>query len=86
MKRSKDEIIEQILKTCMEPATKTRVVYQANLNFKTVNTYLVRLTKAGCLEVTETPLSTYSTYHTTSKGAKVLEQIEFVRGLLNSEL
>lgn len=37
MKRNRNEIISEILRVCMKGASKTRVVYQANLNFRTVN-------------------------------------------------
>jgi hypothetical protein len=40
MKRSRQEIITQILEICMNGASKTKIVYQANLNFKMVNPYL----------------------------------------------
>lgn len=40
MKRSRQEIISQILEICTKGASKTKIVYQANLNFKTVNPYL----------------------------------------------
>ena len=33
MKRSKDDIIAQILSVCSEGAGKTKIVYQANLNY-----------------------------------------------------
>ena len=34
MKRSRQEIISQILEICTNGASKTQIVYQANLNFK----------------------------------------------------
>jgi len=45
VKRSKDMIISQILDICINGASKTRIVYQANLNFRTINPYLEMLTK-----------------------------------------
>ena len=42
MKRSRDLIISQILFICAKGANKTRIVYQANLNFRTVDPYLGR--------------------------------------------
>ena len=38
-------IISQILDICINGASKTRIVYQANLNFRTINPYLEMLTK-----------------------------------------
>ncbi|MDD1736625.1 MAG: winged helix-turn-helix domain-containing protein, partial [Methanothrix sp.] len=45
MKRSRHEILSKILKICLNGASKTRIVYQANLNFRTVNPYLQTLIK-----------------------------------------
>lgn len=44
MKRSREEISSQILKICLDGAIKTKIVYQANLNFRTANSYLDILT------------------------------------------
>ena len=53
MKRSRQEIISQILEICMNGASKTRIVYHANLNFKTVNPYLDLLIKNDLIQVNE---------------------------------
>ena len=45
MKRSREAIITEILEVCEEGATKTRIVYQVNLNFHTVIPYLDLLIK-----------------------------------------
>ena len=50
-RRTNDLIVSQILKLCVPGASKTRVVYQANLNFLTVNPYLNNLIKNECIEV-----------------------------------
>jgi len=47
MKRSRHEIISQILDVCRNGASKTRIVYQVNLNFRTVNPYIDLLIKNG---------------------------------------
>ena len=49
-RRTNDLIVSQILKLCVPGASKTRVVYQANLNFLTVNPYLDNLIKNECIE------------------------------------
>lgn len=49
-KRSRDQIKAQILALCQEGTSKTRIVYQVNLNFKTVNEYLDLLLEKGLLE------------------------------------
>ena len=56
MKRSKDAIISQVLDICMNGASKTRIVYQANLNFRTVIPYIELLTKNELLEITPSSL------------------------------
>jgi predicted transcriptional regulator len=75
MKRSREEILAQILNTCQEGASKTRVVYQANLNFKTVNFYLETLIGNNLLEVRT---GKNVLYETTQKGANLLESINRV--------
>jgi predicted transcriptional regulator len=78
-KRSKNQIIEEILTTCQEGASKTRIVYQVNLNFRTINPYLDSFTKNGLLEVLE---GDPTKYNTTDKGMKVLEHLKAVDALV----
>ena len=73
MKRSRPEIISQILEICINGASKTRIVYQANLNFKTVNPYLDLLTKNEMIQVNE---GRAILYETTPKGIRLLESIK----------
>jgi predicted transcriptional regulator len=75
MKRSKQEIIAQILEVCLESASKTRIVYQVNLNFRTVNPYLEILMKNNLIEVGK---GEQTLYNTTQKGADLLETIKKV--------
>ena len=51
MKRSKHVIISDILDICKRGANKTRIVYQANLNFRTVDPYIDLLIKNNLIEV-----------------------------------
>jgi predicted transcriptional regulator len=70
-KRSKYQIIAQILITCQEGyVNKTKVVYQANLNFGTVVPYLNQLIAKGLLEANA---DKFPLYRTTEKGEKALE-------------
>jgi predicted transcriptional regulator len=69
MKRNREEIISQILHVCRNGAIKTRVVYQANLNFKTVEPYLDLLVKNNLLEVQQ---GEKRMYETTEKGETLL--------------
>jgi predicted transcriptional regulator len=75
MKRNREEIISQILNVCKNGAIKTRVVYQANLNFKTVEPYLALLIKNDLLEVQQ---GEKKMYETTQKGESLLEAINQV--------
>ncbi len=79
MKRSKDMIISQILDICVDGASKTKIVYQANLNFRTVNPYIELLTKNGLLE---TSIESTITYKTTQKGMKMLRDFKSIQSEL----
>lgn len=73
-RRTNDLIASQILKICRHGASKTRVVYQANMNFKTVKPYLDTLIKSKCIEaVDEGPRVVYKT---TPKGIDLIERFE----------
>jgi len=50
MKRSKEAIITKVLEVCIYGASKTAVVYQANLNFHTVIIYIDMLLERQMLE------------------------------------
>jgi predicted transcriptional regulator len=70
-KRSRDQIKAEILALCQEDATsKTRIVYQVNLNFKTVREHLDLLIEKGLIEVVP---GQHPMYKTTSAGESVLE-------------
>ena len=70
-KRSKDQIKTQILTLMPERQRKqTRIVYQVNLNFRTVEPYLDLLLEKGLLEVIP---GAYIMYKTTEKGEGALE-------------
>ncbi|MCX8207082.1 MAG: winged helix-turn-helix domain-containing protein [Methanothrix sp.] len=79
LKRDKLSIISEILQKCIGGATKTAIVYQVNLNFKTVNPYLDLLIARGLLEVSQGSTVTYTT---TEKGVKLLEDLKRVHDVL----
>ena len=83
MKRNREEIISQILNVCRNGAIKTRVVYQANLNFKTVEPYLDLLVRNNLLEVQH---GEKKMYETTEKGETLLEALNQVSELLEFSL
>jgi predicted transcriptional regulator len=80
MKRSRHTIISQILDICDGGASKTRIVYQANLNFKTVNPYIELLTKNGLIE---TKSGRTVLYETTDKGLKLRENFKQINNGLS---
>jgi predicted transcriptional regulator len=71
MYRSREEIISQILQVCINGARKRKIVYQANLNFKNVNSYLELLTNSGMLN-TETK-NELKVYETTTRGLALID-------------
>jgi predicted transcriptional regulator len=76
MKRCKNDIISQILSICLQGANKTRIVYQANLNFRTVNPYMDILIKNDLIEaMQQQPII----YRTTPKGTSLLDTMIRVR-------
>jgi predicted transcriptional regulator len=81
MKRSRDAIISQILDVCTKGASKTRIVYQANLNFRTVNPYLDLLTKNGMINTKEE--SKLVVYETTNRGLALLDNYKQIQGELS---
>ena len=70
MRRSRFDIIVDVLTTSIEGANKTRIVYDANLNFKVAKEYLDFLIEAGLLE--EVSESKRRVYRTTEKGIALL--------------
>ncbi len=80
MKRSRHTIVSQILDICIGGASKTKIVYQANLNFRTVNPYLELLKKNGLIDVKH---GSTIIYETTGKGKSLLENIREVQNELS---
>ncbi len=77
-RRNKFEIFAEILEIAKEGAGKTRIVYGANLNFKTLRGYLEELKKAGL--ITYSP-NNGSLIKTTEKGSRYLQQFYRLRKL-----
>ena len=80
MKRSKHVIISEILDICKDGANKTRIVYQANLNFKTVDPYIDLLVKNDLLEVKQEKNVLYETTH---KGKRMLDDFKQINSQLS---
>jgi predicted transcriptional regulator len=75
-KRSKNKIISEILDICLEGANKTRIVYQVNLNFRTVNSYLDLLINNSMIEVSG---EAKKIYKTTERGRELRNNYDRVK-------
>ena len=73
-RRTNDLIASQILKLCVNGASKTRILYQANLNYLMAKQYLDNLMKNGFIAKEGT--GSRITYRTTCKGAEYKEKFE----------
>ena len=81
MKRSRDTIISKILDICTDGAHKTKIVYQANLNFRTVNPYLELLTTNGMINTQKE--SNLVVYETTTRGLALLDNYKQIQSELS---
>jgi predicted transcriptional regulator len=70
-RRSNLEIVAEILKIAKKGAKKTRIVYGANMNFKMLDDYLEKLSKAGLIANSE---NNGGLIKTTEKGVEYLQQ------------
>ncbi len=73
-KRDRTEVTADILRVCSSGATKTQIVYRANLNFKILKTYLARLIPADLLK----PDADGKRYYTTGAGEEFIYHAEMV--------
>jgi predicted transcriptional regulator len=80
MRRSRHTIISQILDICIKGANKSRIVYQANLNFGTVNPYIDLLMRNDLIKVKQGPRPLYET---TEKGIDLLENFKQIHSDLS---
>jgi len=72
MRRSRQQIIYEILKICKNGVNKTKIVYQANINFGSVRFYLQYLIESHLIYANQ------GIYQTTSNGTSLLESINQV--------
>ncbi|AIZ11391.1 hypothetical protein AVU39_gp57 [Sulfolobus monocaudavirus SMV2] len=69
-KRSKYEIIQNVLDQCQNGSRKTWVMYRANLSYDLTDNYLKELMKLGLVE------SKDGLYYITEKGKQLLELLK----------
>jgi predicted transcriptional regulator len=77
MRRDKLEIIRSILLICKNGARKTKIVYEANLNFKTAGAYLDWLINQKMI------IKEDGSFKTTLKGAELLSDLQSVSAFLD---
>lgn len=77
-RRTRTEVIVDVLSEALGGANKTRIMYQANLNFLRFNKYFDELLDAGLVEVFDNPGSKCGgiVYRTTEKGRELLKVLE----------
>jgi predicted transcriptional regulator len=83
VKRSRDTIISHILDICANGASKTRIVYQANLNFRTVLPYIELLTSNGMIGTNKENMQVR--YKTTDRGLELLDNYRQVQDMLSPD-
>ncbi len=76
LKRSKETIIAEILELCIGGASKTKIVYKTNMNFKTGASYIDKLIRNGLLHKTNGDLTVYET---TEKGQEILKGLKNIQ-------
>ncbi|VVB62716.1 Winged helix-turn-helix [uncultured archaeon] len=81
MKRSRDMIMSKILNVCIGGACKTKIVYQANLNFRTVGPYLELLTTRR--NINATTKSNLVVYETTARWLDLLNNFKQIQNVLS---
>ena len=71
-RRTSDLIASQILKLCVDGASKTRIVYQTNLNSTSAKPYIDHLINNGFMEAI--PEGSRIIYKTTPKGLELTKK------------
>ncbi len=81
MRRNRLEIIQSILDIASRGATKTQIVYRANLNFRMADELLARLLRAGYVNL-ERSTKGRQRFVTTERGMAFLQEVEKVEGVM----
>ena len=75
-RRSKLEIMADILSTAREGVRKTRIIYGANLNFNRAERYILFLEERGLIK------NSGAVYETTEKGKEFLHEYRRIKELI----
>ena len=73
-RRSELEIVEEILSLAKEGTKKTRILYQTNLSYTQLQSYLSFLLDSNVLEIHHN--NSVKTYKTTDKGLRVINNLK----------
>jgi len=76
VRRSRTEVIIDILLEALDGANKTRIMYRANLNFLRFNKYFGELVSQGLVELVNNPDESGLVYRTTDKGRVLLDVLK----------
>lgn len=77
------EIIAEILTEALNEASKTRIMYRANMNFLMINRCLSELLEKGLIVKENDPDSRAVHYRTTEKGKDLLEVLKKAQELVS---
>lgn len=82
-RRSRIEVICDILSEALESANKTRLMYHCNLNFMRFNRYLQELLDAGLLERVGSNPEDLVLYKTSDKGRELIRVLRKANDLMS---
>lgn len=82
-RRSRTEVIIDILSEALKCVNKTRIMYRANLNFLRFNRYFGELVELGLVELVDNPDESGLVYRTTDKGLVLLEMLKKARQIIS---
>jgi predicted transcriptional regulator len=82
VRRSRVEVIVDILSESLEGTNKTRIMYRANLNSSRFNRYLSEMLERGLL-VEGSGVGGGVVYRVTEKGRSLLETLRKAQGLMS---
>lgn len=83
VRRSQMKIITDILTKALNTATKTRIMYRANLNFLRFNRYFSKLLERGLIVNENGPNDGVMYYRTTEKGKDLLKVLKKAEELVS---
>jgi len=82
-RRSRTEVIVEILSEALGGVNKTRIMYRCNLNFVRFNRYLRELLDVGLIECVGSNPESIVLYKTTDKGRELLKVLRKAGELLS---